>query len=95
MRAGIVRVGLISWIHSLAYQCSSRAELVSFGSRDERKRGGDWRDIRHRGRCDQDLRNADEVVGQRQLETTSSCFSQSPLPLGEVGVSAPGEGCSR
>ncbi len=46
MRAGIVGVGFMSWIHYLAYQRSERAEMVAFCSRDERKRAGDWRDIR-------------------------------------------------
>ncbi len=46
MQAGIVGVGFMGWIHYLAYQRSERAELVAFCSRDERKRGGDWREIR-------------------------------------------------
>ncbi len=46
MRAGIVGVGFMSWIHYLAYQRSERAEMVAFCSRDERKRSGDWREIR-------------------------------------------------
>ncbi len=45
MRAGIVGVGFMSWIHYLAYQRSEQAELVAFCSRDEKKRSGDWRDI--------------------------------------------------
>ncbi len=46
MRAGIVGVGFMSWIHYLAYQRSEKAELVSFCSRDPKKRAGDWREIR-------------------------------------------------
>ncbi len=46
MRAGIVGVGFMSWIHYLAYQRSDIAELVSFCSRDEAKRGGDWTGIK-------------------------------------------------
>ncbi len=45
MRAGIVGVGFMGWIHYLAYQRSGRAELVGFCSRDAKKRGGDWRGI--------------------------------------------------
>jgi predicted dehydrogenase len=45
MRAAIVGVGFMGWIHYLAYQRSSRAELVAFCSRDEAKRAGDWRSI--------------------------------------------------
>jgi len=45
MRAGIVGVGFMSWIHYLAYQKSQRAELVAFSSRDPKKRSGDWRGI--------------------------------------------------
>lgn len=45
MRAGIVGVGFMSWIHYLAYQRSERAEMVAFCSRDPKKRAGDWRGI--------------------------------------------------
>ncbi|TWT92033.1 Gfo/Idh/MocA family protein [Stieleria varia] len=45
MRAGIVGVGFMSWIHYLAYQRSEQAELVAFCSRDPKKRAGDWRGI--------------------------------------------------
>ncbi len=46
MRAGIVGVGFMGWIHYLAYQRSQQAELVAFCSRDAAKRAGDWRSIR-------------------------------------------------
>jgi predicted dehydrogenase len=36
----------MGWIHYLAYARSERAELAAFCSRDEKKRGGDWREIR-------------------------------------------------
>ncbi|MCC9603278.1 Gfo/Idh/MocA family oxidoreductase [Stieleria sp. JC731] len=45
MRAGIVGVGFMGWIHYLAYQRSQQAELVAFCSRDAAKRSGDWRNI--------------------------------------------------
>lgn len=45
MRAGIVGFGFMGWIHYLAYQKSSQANLVAFCSRDEAKRGGDFRSI--------------------------------------------------
>lgn len=45
MRAAIVGVGFMGWIHYLAYQASEQAELVAFCSRDEKKRAGDWRGI--------------------------------------------------
>ena len=45
MRAGIVGVGFMGWIHYLAYQQSDKADLVAFCSRDEAKRAGDWRSI--------------------------------------------------
>lgn len=45
MRAAIVGVGFMGWIHYLAYQRSPHAELVAFCSRDESKRAGDWRSI--------------------------------------------------
>ncbi len=45
MRAGIVGVGFMGWIHYLAYQRSEYAEMVAFCSRDEKKRAGDWRSI--------------------------------------------------
>jgi predicted dehydrogenase len=45
MRAGIVGVGFMGWIHYLAYQRSNQAELVSFCSRSPAKRAGDWTGI--------------------------------------------------
>ncbi len=45
MRAAIVGVGFMGWIHYLAYQASGQAELVAFCSRDAAKRAGDWRGI--------------------------------------------------
>ena len=45
MRAAIVGVGFMGWIHYLAYQRSECAELVGFCSRDAKKRAGDWRGI--------------------------------------------------
>lgn len=45
MRAGIVGVGFMGWIHYLAYQRSEKAEMVAFCSRSESKRAGDWRGI--------------------------------------------------
>lgn len=45
MRAAIVGVGFMGWIHYLAYRKSSAAELVGFASRDAKKRAGDWRGI--------------------------------------------------
>lgn len=46
MRAAIVGVGFMGWIHYLAYQRVSSAELVAFCSRDDAKRAGDWRSIK-------------------------------------------------
>ncbi len=46
MRAGIVGVGFMSWIHYLAYQRSDLATLGGFCSRSESKRNGDWTDIK-------------------------------------------------
>lgn len=46
MRAAILGVGFMGWIHYLAYQRSTSAELVGFCSRDEAKRAGDWTSIR-------------------------------------------------
>lgn len=46
MRAGMIGVGFMGWIHYLAYKRSEQAELVAFCSRDPKKRAGDWRDIR-------------------------------------------------
>ena len=46
MRVGIVGVGFMSWIHYLAYQRSEKASLVGFCSRNEKKRAGDWRQIK-------------------------------------------------
>lgn len=46
MRAGIVGVGFMGWIHYLAYRRSANADVVAFCSRDEAKRTGDWTSIR-------------------------------------------------
>lgn len=45
MRAAIVGVGFMGWIHYLAYQKSPAATLAGFASRDAQKRSGDWRGI--------------------------------------------------
>lgn len=45
MRAAILGVGFMGWIHSLAYRRSDSAEFVGFASRDPIKRAGDWRGI--------------------------------------------------
>lgn len=46
MRAAIVGVGFMGWIHYLAYARSQKSELVGFSSRDPAKRAGDWTSIR-------------------------------------------------
>jgi predicted dehydrogenase len=45
LRVGLVGIGFMGWIHYLAYQRSSRAQLSAFASRDPKKRAGDWRGI--------------------------------------------------
>lgn len=45
MRAAVVGVGFMGWIHTLAYRRSKAAEMVGFASRSETKRAGDWRGI--------------------------------------------------
>lgn len=45
LRAAIVGVGFMGWIHYLAYRRSSHAMLTAFCSRDPKKRRGDWRGI--------------------------------------------------
>jgi predicted dehydrogenase len=45
MRAAILGVGFMGWIHYLAYQRSSTAKLIGFASRDPKKRTGDWTGI--------------------------------------------------
>lgn len=46
IRAGLVGVGFMGWIHHLAYQRSEKAQLAAFCSRDPLKRAGDWRTIK-------------------------------------------------
>ncbi len=46
VRVGLAGVGFMGWIHYLAYQRSDVANLAAFCSRDDKKRGGDWRGIR-------------------------------------------------
>ncbi|WP_417730289.1 Gfo/Idh/MocA family protein [Rosistilla oblonga] len=45
MRAGIAGIGFMGWIHYLAYQRATGAELVAFCTRDPQRRGGDWTGI--------------------------------------------------
>lgn len=45
IRAGIVGVGFMGWIHYLAYQQCDDVDLAAFCSRDEKKRSGDWTGI--------------------------------------------------
>jgi len=45
VRVGLVGVGFMGWIHSLAYRRSKEAQLVAFASQDPKKRSGDWRGI--------------------------------------------------
>lgn len=45
IRAAVVGVGFMGWIHTLAYRRSTMAEMVGFASRSETKRAGDWRGI--------------------------------------------------
>lgn len=46
LKAAIVGVGFMGWIHYLAYQRSSHAMLAAFCSRDAAKRAGDWSSIK-------------------------------------------------
>ncbi len=45
IRAAVVGVGFMGWMHALAYRRSKTAEMVGFASRSETKRAGDWRGI--------------------------------------------------
>jgi predicted dehydrogenase len=45
VNVGLVGIGFMGWIHSLAYRRSEFADLIAFASKDPKKRGGDWRGI--------------------------------------------------
>jgi predicted dehydrogenase len=45
IRVGLVGIGFMGWIHTLAYRRSEHAQLVAFASQDPKKRSGDWRGI--------------------------------------------------
>jgi predicted dehydrogenase len=45
VRVGLIGIGFMGWIHSLAYRRSTKAQLVAFASQDPKKRAGDWRGI--------------------------------------------------
>jgi predicted dehydrogenase len=45
VNVGLVGIGFMGWIHSLAYRRSELADLIAFASKDPKKRGGDWRGI--------------------------------------------------
>jgi predicted dehydrogenase len=46
MKVGIAGVGFMGWIHWLAYSRLSNAEVVAICTRSEKKRSGDWTDIK-------------------------------------------------
>lgn len=89
MRAGIVGVGFMSWIHYLAYQRSERADLVAFCSRDPKKRSGDWRDIKGNfgppgEQIDVSQMNVceslDEMVGDDSIDLIDICLPPALHP---------------
>ena len=45
IRVGLIGIGFMGWIHTLAYRRSDQAKLVAFASGDPKKRSGDWRGI--------------------------------------------------
>jgi predicted dehydrogenase len=45
VRVGLIGIGFMGWIHSLAYRRSELASLNAFASQDPKKRSGDWRGI--------------------------------------------------
>jgi predicted dehydrogenase len=45
LRAAIVGVGFMGWMHYLAYQRCADVQLAAFCTRDEKKRRGDWTGI--------------------------------------------------
>lgn len=45
VRVGLIGIGFMGWIHSLAYRRSELASLNAFASQDPKKRAGDWRGI--------------------------------------------------
>jgi predicted dehydrogenase len=46
VRIGLVGIGFMGWIHSLAYKHLKGAKLAAVCSRDPKKLAGDWRSIR-------------------------------------------------
>ncbi len=46
MQVGIAGVGFMGWIHWLAYSRLENAEVVAICTRSEKKRSGDWTDIK-------------------------------------------------
>ncbi|MFN6398590.1 MAG: Gfo/Idh/MocA family protein [Planctomycetota bacterium] len=45
VNVGLVGIGFMGWIHSLAYARSEMADLVAFATKDPKKQSGDWRGI--------------------------------------------------
>ena len=45
LRVGIAGMGFMGWIHYLAYEKSSGAQLAAISTRDPKKLAGDWSDI--------------------------------------------------
>lgn len=46
MKVGIIGIGFMGWIHWLAYQRVTNATVSAICSRDEKKRSGDWSNIK-------------------------------------------------
>lgn len=46
LRIGLVGIGFMGWIHYLSYRKTKGVKLAAVCTRDERKLGGDWREIK-------------------------------------------------
>jgi predicted dehydrogenase len=46
LKVGIAGIGFMGWIHWLAYKAAKGVQVAAIVSRDEKKRAGDWRDIK-------------------------------------------------
>lgn len=81
MRAAIIGVGFMGWIHKLAYDRSEHAELAGFVSRDARKRDGDWSSIRGNfGPPGEQI----DVTGMRVCESLDEILSDDSIDLIDV-----------
>ena len=74
VNVGLLGIGFMGWIHSLAYARSKTADLVAFATKDPKKQAGDWRGIQG------NFGPPGQQISLEGLEVTDSLESLVKLP---------------